>query len=360
MADERELSRIRDALVEADDALAVALDARAKAVRRLAKLRNDEPEAYLRMPPRAEVVKRVLEGAKEFPPETVDRVVREVLGACDAMLAPVRVAVLGPEGGFAQVAALRELGASTHIEALGTVAQVFEDVERKRVEYGVVPLETSSEGAIAETIDALLASEARICAELTLPLTYDLVSSTGNQGDVESVYGTAAAVKACEATLERDLPKARVLDVKTGTYAEDLARDDHGAAALVAGWSESAPRGLRRIKARVEDRHGVDCRFVVVGHARPRRTGEDRTVIALAVGDDPGSLYRALQPFADRGINLSRIESRHARGASWRFIFILELEDHASSRAVVTAIDEVKRASRHLKVLGSFPRPASI
>ena len=145
-----------------------------------------------------------------------------------------------------------------------------------------------------------------------------------------------------------------------GAVAAQVARGlvgIDGAAAVVAGWTEQAPRGLRRVRARVEDRTGVETRYVVVGHDRPKRTGDDRTVIALAVAEEPGALYHALKPFADRGINLSRIESRLARGTSWKFIFILELEGHASDRPVVTAVDEVQRASRYLKVLGSFPRP---
>jgi chorismate mutase/prephenate dehydratase len=139
----------------------------------------------------------------------------------------------------------------------------------------------------------------------------------------------------------------------------DLAREDHGAGAIVAGWSDDDPRGLRRVKERIEDRAGVDTRFVVVGHERPAKTGKDRTILGLAVGDDPGSLYHALQPFADRGINLTRIESRPARGTSWRYLFILELDGHVTDRSVLTAVDEIRGASRHLKILGSYPRPVS-
>jgi chorismate mutase/prephenate dehydratase len=152
-----------------------------------------------------------------------------------------------------------------------------------------------------------------------------------------------------------------LLDVRSGLVAAELAAEDHGAGAVVAGFTEDdadGGRALRRVLERIEDKGGVDTRFVVIGHERPRRTGRDRTILALAVGDEPGSLYHALQPFADRGINLTRIESRSAMSAGWRYLFILELDGHMTDRGVVTAIDEVRNASRHLKILGSFPRPS--
>lgn len=362
--DEAELTALREALEAADRDLVRALEARAAAVRRFAAHRASEPGSYFALPSTAEVVQRARGAAEHLPADAMERVFREALGACDAIVAPRKVAALGPEGGFAQVAAERHFGAAAEVSVLESIARVFEDVERGRVAYGVVPFETSSDGAVAETVDALVASEVRICAELTLPCTYDLVSETGNLADVETIYGTAVALAACDATLRRELPRARILDVRSGSYAESLAREDHGAAAVVASpGGHRAPsdsgsnRALRVVRTRVEDRAGVDTRFVVIGQEHPKRTGRDRTVVALMVGDGPGSLYHALKPFADRGINLSRIESRAARGGSWKYVFVLELEGHATERSVVTAIDEVSRASQHLKVLGSFPRP---
>ncbi|HJL20346.1 MAG TPA: prephenate dehydratase domain-containing protein [Sandaracinaceae bacterium LLY-WYZ-13_1] len=357
MVDEEELAKIREALDAADAALVAALDDRAKAIERFVALRERHPEAYHSLPSAAEVVERALERVKAFPREPLETALREVLGACARMVAPVEVAVLGPEAGFAQVAAQHHFGSSAEIHAQETVGEVFEDVERNRVSYGVVPFETSSDGALAATVDELARSESRICAEITIPNTYDLVSKTGNAADVEKIYATPNAAAACEANLQDDFPRATILDVKSGRIGAELAKEDHGAAAIVAGWSEDDPDGLRLVKDRIEDRTGVETRFVVIGHERPPRTGTDRTILALAVGDEPGSLHKALQPFADRGINLTRIESRPARGQSWRYLFIVELDGHVTDRSVLTAVDEVRGASRHVKILGSFPRP---
>jgi chorismate mutase/prephenate dehydratase len=360
MADERnEFAKIRAAVEEADRTLVAALDARAKAVQQFIELRQRTPDAYFALPSAAEVVQVALESAKHFPHDALELALREILGACARMTAPVRVAVLGPEGGFAHIAARRHFGSSAVISAREGVEDVFDDVQRKRCDYGVVPFETSSDGTLAATLDALVASDARICAEMTLPCSYDLVSKTGNAADVEKIYATGAAIAACEVGLRRDFPRATLLDVPSGLVAAQLAAEDHGAAAVVAGFTEDDAHGLRRVRARIEDRGNAEARFVVVGHERPPKTGQDRTVLALAVGDEPGSLHRALQPFAERGINLTRIESRAARGASWRYLFFLELDGHMTDRSVLTAMEEVRAASRHVKLLGSYPRPTN-
>ncbi|MEZ4340727.1 MAG: prephenate dehydratase domain-containing protein [Sandaracinaceae bacterium] len=358
MADERELARIREALETADAELVDALERRAAAIEALLALKQREPETYFALPSVAEVVDKALTRAERFPKEPLERALREVLGASASMLAPTRVAIPGPQGGFAEVAARRHFGSSAELEVLSGVPRVFEEIERKRASFGVVPFETSTDGALTATIDALSASDARICAEITMGCSYDLVSSTGNAGDIENVYGTSDALVACAETLARELPKAKVLDVRSAAVARELAVEDHGAAAIVAGWSENDPGGLRLVRSRIEDQDGVETRFVVIGHDKPRRTGKDRTLLGLAVKDEPGSLYQALQPFADRGINLTRIESRPVRGRSWRYLFIVELDGHVTDRAVLTAVEDVRAASRHLKVLGSFPRPS--
>lgn len=359
MADDKsEFVKLRAAVEEADRQLVAALDARAKAVQAFVELRGRTAETYELLPSSADVVQRALESAKSFPHDALEVALREILGACARMIAPLRVTVLGPEGGLTHVAARAQFGSTAEIEARDTVAEVFDDVQGRRCSFGVVPFETSSDGALSATLDALAQSDARICAELTLPSTYDLVSKTGNAGDVEKIYATSAALGACETTLRREFPRATILDVRSALFAAQLASEDHGAAAVLAGFSpEQNPHGLRVVRERVEDRGNVETRFVVIGQERPAKTGQDRTVLALAVGDAPGSLHRALQPFADRGINLTRIESRPARGTSWRYLFILELDGHMTDRGVLTAVEEVRAASRHLKLLGSYPRP---
>ncbi|MEZ4256950.1 MAG: prephenate dehydratase domain-containing protein [Polyangiales bacterium] len=240
---------------------------------------------------------------------------------------------------------------------LEPVDAVVEDVRRGRVRFGILPFETTSDGAVTATLQALLHADVRITGELTLAATYHLMSATGNANDVEKVFGATAAVAACEKQLRRLHPSAAIVDSPSGVVAAELAKEDHGAA--VVGPDFLAKEfGLHVVHERIEDVAGVDIRFAVIGNDHPPRTGIDRTVLAVAVTDEPGALYRSLKSFADRSINLTRVESRPGRNTPWRYVFFLELDGHITDRVVLTAVEELRSTSPLVKVLGSYPRPS--
>jgi chorismate mutase/prephenate dehydratase len=354
----RQFEAVQEALASADRGLVDALEARARAVRRFQELREQHPESYFGLPSRESVLQAAQQRIEAFPRAGAERVLREVLGISEAMIAPTRVAIGAPLGGHVHLAALRFFGTAAEVDVVEGVRAVFDEVERKRASSGVVPFETSSEGAVAETIEGLVSGEARVCGEILVENSFHLVSKTGNGADVEKIYAPAPAIASCERVLRSTFPKATLLDVMSSEVAMTLAREDHGAAAVVV----QRPReddGLRLVQDRIEDRVGVVTRFLIVGHQRPARTGQDRTLLALALPEGPGALYAALQPFADRGVDLTRIESRPAKGTNWRYLFVLELDGHVTDRNVLTTIEEVRGRSRHLKVLGSYPRPAA-
>jgi chorismate mutase/prephenate dehydratase len=365
MADARdEMEQIRAAIEQADAELIAALDARARAVRDFVALRERDPHGDHVLPTSAEVIARLRELRRDFPEQGLEPVLREVLGACAQMIAPGQVAVVGPEGGFAHLAARRWFGARTEIRVAPTVRDAFEAIEGGHVPHAVVPFETSSDGALSATLAALTDTSAKVVGELSLPNSYHLFSCTGNAADVERIYGAAATLAACERTLRAEFPRAALLDVRSGVVAAQLALDDHGAAALgseLLAEMAAAPDGgqtLRIVRRDVEDDRDVHTRFVVLGRQQPQRTGSDRTMMLLVLSGEPGSLYAALQPFAERGINVTRLESRRVRGAAWQDVVFVELNGHVSDRSLLTAIDEVKARARHVKVVGSYPRPA--
>lgn len=385
MADAKdEIIRIRASLDAADAALISALDARAAAVREFVTLRERDPEGYHALPTPLEVLGRARELRRDFPESGLEPVLREILSVCADMIAKVQVAVLGPEAGIAHLAARRWFGAHAEMHVHPDIPSVFAEIERGRIAHALVPFETSTDGALAATLRSLLETSAKIVGEVTLPNAWHLWSKTGNSADIDKIFGAATTLAACENTLKREFPRATLLDVRSGFVAAQIALEDHGAAALgsdllaeipasAATRSEprdTAPRdgrrpsdrggvpaSLRVVRKNVEDDPGASTRLLVLGHQQPRRSGNDRTMLVLALGEEPGSLYAALQPFAERGINLIRLESRPARESSLRLVFYVELDGHVSDRAVLTAIDEVKARARHLRVLGSYPRP---
>ncbi|MFN9808653.1 MAG: prephenate dehydratase domain-containing protein [Deltaproteobacteria bacterium] len=361
MTDSRaRFDRIRAALSAADRDLANALEARARAVRELVALRAESPGAYLQLPTADEVLGEVRahrreHGARALPDEAIEPIFREILGASAMLAAPLRVAIPGPDRSLALLVAREMFGSLAEIVATAQVTDALLAVERQEASSAVIPLETTSDGAISASLFALAHGGGRIVAERTVHNAYHLYSRTGNGSDIEKIYATPSALAACARTLEREHPNATVMEVRSATVAAQLALGDHGSAALAT--SEEEADGLRVVRAHVEEDATLKTRFVVVAREAPRRTGADRTFLALLLSEEPGSLYAALAPFAERGINLTRLESRQSPGASFEQMFFVELDGHVSDRAVLTALDEVRMKSRHLKVLGSYPRP---
>ena len=362
MTDPRDrFDRIRAALSAADRDLVAALEARARAVRDLVALRAESPGAYLRLPTADEVLAEVRahrreQGARAMPEEAIEPIFREVLGACATLASPLRIAIPGPDRSLALVVAREMFGSLAEIVASSQVTDALLAVERQEASAAVIPLETTSDGAISASLFALAHGAGRIVAERTISNAYHLYSRTGNASDVEKIYATPVALAACAGTIERELPHATVMEVRSATVAAQLALGDHGSAAIATSGEEA--EGLRTVRSHIEADATLKTRFVVVGREAPKRTGADRTFLALLLSEEPGSLYSALAPFAERGINLTRLESRQAPGASLEQMFFVELDGHVSDRAVLTALDEVRMKSRHLKVLGSYPRPS--
>ena len=357
MSDERELDRIRAALDSADAALVEALEQRARTILEYRALREKDPDGYYALPRDEDVLAHARDRAKAFPRASVEPVLREVLSATQHLIAPVAVAYLGPEGGFAHAAARRLFGAAAELLARDSVSTVLDEVQRKRASTGIVPLETSTDGALTATLHGLVQAEVRITGEITLPASFHLLSNTGNVQDVDKIYGAPQAIAMCEKYLRTHFPRATVLDVPSGDVAAQFAKEDHGSAAV--GTEVIAKHyGMRVVRERIEDVSGVEMRFAIVGHEHPQRTGRDRTVLALATHDAPGALYRALHPFAERDINLTRLESRPVRGQAWKFVFFVELDGHVTDRPVLTALEELRSTTRFVKILGSYPRPA--
>ena len=354
MADD-ELDALLDEISKADHDLTAALDARAKAYRRLAEIRAKDPDVFVRLPRDEMVIRAAREAVQAFPTGAVEPVFREVLGACASLMAPRKVAFTGHHGGFAHLAARRHFGSSAKYLSVPTVQAALEEVTRGRVEYAVMPIETSSDGAITATLVGLQASDARICAELEVNTTYHLLCSSGNRLDVEKVYGDRTALAACSQFLGSELARATVIDVPSAEVAAELAGADPGAG-IVGTAMVAEMYGLKIARESIDDGGSVQTRFAVVGTEFPSRTGKDHTIVAVAVHDVPGALSETLRPFASRSVNLTKLESRPT--AQWRYLFFLEMEGHVTDRPLLAALEELRTISRFVKVLGSYPRSA--
>lgn len=349
------LGRITAALEDADRAIVAALNARAQAVQDYNALRDEAGDEPLRLPKKANVIESARSLTDAFPESSIEPVFREILSACTQMITPDVVAYFGTPGDLAHAAARDYFGHAPSFRPTESVSAVLEAVLHGHATFGVVPLETSTDGAITATLKGLVATDAKLCAERSAPLRYQLLSQTGDPNQVIKIYGAAPAIAACERQLRSRYPDAILVDVQSGEAAALFASGDDQSAALGSALLKEL-HGLMLVEDRLEDDSNVVTRFGIVGNRLPSRTGTDRTVLAIAPGDDPGALHRALKPLADREINLTRVESRPSTGTQWRHLFFLEMDGHITDRAILTAIEELRRIARYAKVLGSFPR----
>lgn len=354
---EERLRRIIESLQEADRQIMSALDARARAIHEYTVLRSEAGDEPLRLPKKATVIAEARELAQEFPAESIEPVFREVLSACTELIAPDVVAYFGSPGDLAHAAARDYFGHAPSFRPNESVRDVLDAVLHGHATFGVVPLETSTDGAITATLNGLVATDVKLCAERVVPLHYQLLSQSGDPSDVLKIYGSPQAIASCERQLRSRYPDAILVDVQSGEAAAHFALGDEQSAALGAPLLREL-HDLKLIDDRLENDSDVLTRFGIVGNRLPSRTGQDRTILAMAPGDEPGALHRALRPLADREINLTRIESRSSIGTQWRHVFFLEMDGHITDRAILTAVEELRRIARYAKVLGSYPRPS--
>jgi chorismate mutase/prephenate dehydratase len=359
----REVDELRQEMAKLDGQLLAALDKRARAARRLGELHKGSAPT-LPLTDHAAIRALVARSNGEMPEDALRAIFREVFAACLALELPVEVAFVGPEGDAGHAAARGRFGARSSLHPVESTAAALEEVTRKRAQFAVVPFETSSEGPVQATIAALLGSDLRV-AEV-LDATFDLhlmgrtgphlIGRTGALAELSKVYVTARDHGRCQTLLGELAPGVAVLDVKSPLMACRLAAEEAGAAA-VANEAFGAQLGLEVVRRNVLDSGGDRVRYAVVGPRPSMRTGDDVTSLVLSVQDAPGSLLDVLKVFAERGINLTNIQSHPVEGQAWRYLFYVETAGHLTDRPLVMAFEEVKRMTRFFKVLGSYPAP---
>jgi len=287
--------------------------------------------------------------------ESLRAVYREIMSSALALEKTMIIAYFGPEATFTHQAAIRRFGSSLNYAAQKTIGDVFTEVSKRRADYGVVPVENSTEGVVSHTLDMFMESSLKITAEILLEVHHDLLSRTGRMEDVRKVYSHPQPLAQCRQWLDENLPGIPVVDVASTAAAAQIVSDDYTAAAIASELAGSL-YDLKTVRSRIEDQVNNFTRFLVVSRTPTERSGNDKTSVMFSVKDEPGILCRMLEPFARRGINLSKIESRPYKKKAWEYIFFLDLFGHASDPDVAVALEELKECCQFLKILGSYPR----
>ncbi len=291
-----------------------------------------------------------------LPEQSVRAIFREIISASRSLEQRLGVAYLGPAATYTHLAARRQFGAAADYRPAATVADVFHDVESGRADLGVVPVENSTEGMVAHTLDLLVESPLRICAEVSLPVRHCLLARAGaTRATIKRVVAHPQALAQCRRWLGRELPHARTEQEASNAAAAERAGKESGTAAIAAE-AAAETYGLAVIAQAIQDEPGNLTRFLVLGqHDAEQPSGDDKTSLVMSVRDEVGILARMLRPFAAHGIDLIKIESRPLRERPWEYFFFLDLKGHRRERRVQRALAAVDRTALRLKVLGSYP-----
>jgi chorismate mutase/prephenate dehydratase len=310
---------------------------------------------YYRPEREAQVLRRVVDrnGGPLSDTEMV-RLFREIMSACLAQQEPLKIGFLGPEGTFSQQAARKHFGHSSHGLPLGSIEEVFQEVEAGNADFGVVPVENSGQGTIQSTLDMFLTSELKICGEVELRVHQFLLSRGGRVEDIERVYSHPQSLAQCKAWLRQHLPDAERVPVSSNAEAARRARNADDAAAI-AGETAGLVYGLKVVAGPVEDRPDNTTRFLVLGRTLFSPSGNDRTSLLVYVKDQPGALAHVLSPLAAHGVSMNRIESRPEHAGKWHYAFFIDISGHIEDAAVRAALDEMAPFAARVKILGSYP-----
>jgi chorismate mutase/prephenate dehydratase len=344
-------SRINDI----DNQILNLLNQRAEAALRIGDLkRRQEAPSYV--PEReAELLTRLTAAASgPLPAEAVVAVWREIVSACRVLEGPLTVAFLAPPATFTHQAALDRFGAAAHYHPSRTIAEIFDDVERGRAQFGVAPVENSTDGAVNVTLDRLVHTELQICGELTLEIAQQLLSRAADLSEVKRVMSHPQGLGQCRAWLAANMPDVPLEETASTAGAAELAATDPRVAAIA---SELAGQlyGVPILRRRIEDNPHNVTRFLVLGRRPSGPSGRDKTSILFAMPNQPGALYRILEPFARTGLNLTKIESRPAKRMPWEFVMFVDFEGHRDTPMVAAALREAAERTVYLKILGSYP-----
>lgn len=353
---DEELRRNREGIDAIDREVLRLLNERVRLAAEIGRIKGENGAEYYDPAREAEVMAK-LENLNAGPltDSTLRAIYREVISASIALEKRLIVAYLGPEATYTHEAAIKNFGVSLDYRPMTTIPDVFAEVESKNADYGVIPIENSTEGAVFHSMDRLAESDLQICAQVYLTIEHCLISS-GPLESIREVHSKDQALGQCRKWLRRHLPEAKLVDVTSTAEAVRRAKDRPEVAA-VAGSLAAELYGLEVLKRGIQDRADNVTRFLVIGKsaARPVGAGNDKTSLVFSIHDQSGALEKALRPFATRGINLSKIESRPSRKKAWDYLFFIDLIGHYEDPAIRDAVAELEAHCPFVKWLGSYP-----
>ncbi len=352
------IAQVRQRIDKIDGELLTLLQERFDCAKNIGKLKA-ESELPTWDPQREQAIyARLLEvNSDKLPEESLRSIFHEIITACRSAQKKNEVAFLGPEGTFSHLAGVRHFGSAAHYRPAETIEDVFNEVEKGRVQHGVVPVENSTEGSVFWTLDSFMKYKVKICGELQLPIRNNLVCRSGKIEDIQAVASHPQPLAQCREWLRKNLPGIPTLPMSSTTAASQMAEENPNIGAIVGDLAVKM-YAVQIAVPGIEDYQGNTTRFLVIGNHSHSQSGSDKTSLLLGLADKPGSLQEVLTILSDKGINLAKIESRPMKAKRWQYLFFMDLVGHIEDQIIQEGCEAVKKVCSYYEWLGSYPKAA--
>ncbi len=349
------LKKNRRKIDEIDAKIVALLNKRAEETMRIRTIKKKIKQDIYSPHREKEIYKNILK--KNNGPlsgKSLKAVYREIMSGSLSLEKPLGIAYLGPPLTFTHLAALSNFGKSVNYIECGGIGEVFGEVDKGRADYGVVPIENSIEGAVNYTFDMFVNSDLKICSEIYLEISHNLLGGMGDMKKIKKVYSHPQVFAQCRKWIEKNIPRAELIEVSSTSKAAERSAGEKDAA-CIASLMAAGSYGLKALARGIEDTAHNVTRFLVIGRDFAKPTGNDKTSIMFSIRDKVGALHDMLVPFKKNRINLTKIESRPSRLKAWEYYFFVDLEGHSSGQKVKRALTGLAKGCSYLKILGSYP-----
>lgn len=350
----KKLKILRKKIDEIDDQILTLLNKRARTTMEIAKVKKREKVEYYLPHREEEIYKRLKKRNRgPFPDKALEEVYREIISASRSLEKSLRIAYLGPKATFTHLASMTKFGSAPTYLPVKSIADVFSEVEKERADYGVVPIENSTEGVINHTLDMFIDSDLKIVSEILLEISHNLLSRSRSK-NIKKIYSHPQAVAQSRSWVENNLPDAKVIEVSSTARAAELAAREKDAGAIASKLAAKL-YSLKIVASHIEDTRENVTRFLIIGRTLSKKTGRDKTSVMFSIKDRPGALHDMLRSFARERINLTKVESRPSKKKAWEYIFFVDFQGHTEDKKVKKALKELERKCLFLKILGAYP-----
>lgn len=351
-----DLGKVRNHIDEIDDTILGLLIERLGCAKEIGLLKSKGNRAKWDPLRERQIYDRLTrDNNKRFPDDALFSIFHEIITTCRLSQKPTEVAYLGPEATFSHLAAVKYFGQTADYRAIQTIEDIFFEVERGRVDYGIVPLENSIEGSVTSSLDSFIKCKVQICGEEFLPITHNLVNFSGNKEDIKTVVSHSQPLAQCREWLKKNLPDVPCQNVFSTGVAAQMAAKDHSVAAIASSLAIKTYQ-LQLVTKGIEDYRGNTTRFVLIGKESPSASGRDKTSLLVGLVDKPGALNDTLTILARRNINLTRVESRPVKSEPGKYLFFIDMLGHMNDGVIKEACERLQESSSYFEWLGSYPQ----